>query len=50
MGFDYYVDIHIEVDGKLTVDERHNISHIAKDKLLKGGLRITNVLVYVEPV
>lgn len=50
MGFDYYVDIHIEVDGKLTVDEGHSIAHLVKDTLLKSDLRITDVLVHVEPI
>lgn len=49
MGFDYYVDIHIEVDGGLTVTEGHRISHLVKDTLLKSGLRVINVLVHVEP-
>jgi cation diffusion facilitator family transporter len=49
MGFDYYVDIHIEVDGDLSVTEGHRISHLVKDKLLEGDLRVTDVLVHVEP-
>ncbi|HSV11697.1 MAG TPA: cation diffusion facilitator family transporter [Hanamia sp.] len=49
MGFDYYVDIHIEVDGKLSVTEGHRIAHLVKDALLESNLRITNVLVHVEP-
>src|SRR5690606_29079738 len=49
MGFDYYVDIHIEVDGQLTVTEGHCIAHLVKDALLKSKLRVTNVLVHVEP-
>jgi len=50
MGFDYYVDIHVEVDGKLTVAEGHAIAHRVKDKLLASNLRITDVLVHIEPV
>ena len=49
MGFDYYVDIHIEVDGKLSVTEGHRIAHLVKDTLLESSLRVTNVLVHVEP-
>lgn len=49
MGFDYYVDLHIEVDGTLTVDEGHRIAHIVKDTLLKSDLRVIDVLVHVEP-
>ncbi|WP_018613865.1 cation diffusion facilitator family transporter [Segetibacter koreensis] len=49
MGFDYYVDLHIEVDGEFSVTEGHRISHLVKDALLKSDLRVTNVLVHVEP-
>lgn len=49
MGFDYYVDIHIEVNGQLSVTEGHSIAHEVKDALLESKLRVTNVLVHVEP-
>lgn len=49
MGFDYFVDIHIEVDGHLSVTEGHRIAHLVKDALLQSNLRIQNVLVHVEP-
>lgn len=49
MGLDFFVDIHIEVDGDQTVREGHNISHQVKDALLKSKFRIINVLVHVEP-
>jgi cation diffusion facilitator family transporter len=50
MGFDYYVDLHIEVDGKISVDEGHRIAHIVKDMLIRSDLRVTDVLVHIEPV
>lgn len=49
MGFDYWVDIHIEVDGNLSVTEGHSISHLVKDAILNSSLRVLNVLVHVEP-
>ncbi len=49
MGFDYYVDLHIIVDGQLSVTEGHRISHLVKDIILKSDLRVTDVLVHVEP-
>lgn len=49
MGFDFFVDIHVEVDGELTVTEGHEIAHEVKDALLNSNLRISNVLVHVEP-
>jgi divalent metal cation (Fe/Co/Zn/Cd) transporter len=49
MGFDYFVDIHIEVDGALSFTEGHRIAHLVKDALLESKLRVVNVLVHVEP-
>lgn len=49
MGFDYYVDIHIQVDGHLSVTEGHDIAHEVKDTILKSALRVTDVLIHVEP-
>ena len=49
MGFDYFVDIHIEVDGQLSVTQGHTISHLVKDAILNSSLRVLNVLVHVEP-
>jgi cation diffusion facilitator family transporter len=50
MGFDYFVDIHIQVDGSLSVTEGHAIAHAVKAQLLESNLRIKDVLVHVEPV
>jgi cation diffusion facilitator family transporter len=49
MGFDYYVDIHIEVDADLTVSEGHRIAHLVKNAILGSGSRVMNVMVHVEP-
>ncbi len=49
MGFDFFVDIHIEVDGDLSVKEGHQIAHLVKDSIVKSNLRVLNVLVHVEP-
>jgi divalent metal cation (Fe/Co/Zn/Cd) transporter len=49
MGFDYYVDLHIEVDGTISVDEGHAIAHKVKDAILRSDRRFTNVLIHVEP-
>jgi cation diffusion facilitator family transporter len=49
MGFDYFVDLHIEIDPEITVAEGHRIAHIVKDKLLASGLSIKDVLVHIEP-
>ncbi len=49
LGFDYYVDLHVIVDGKLTVAEGHEISHRVKGTVINSNPRIANVLVHVEP-
>jgi cation diffusion facilitator family transporter len=49
MGFEYYVDLHIEVDPHITVFEGHEIAHRVKTALLDSTLRIYDVLIHVEP-
>lgn len=49
MGLEYYVDLHIEVEGKLTVEEGHEIAHRVKDEIMHANNRIKNVLIHVEP-
>ena len=34
MGFSFYVDLHIVVDGELTVREGHLLSHQVEDEIL----------------
>jgi cation diffusion facilitator family transporter len=49
MGFDYYVDLHIKVDGSLSVSEGHRIAHLVKNRILQDNLSIKDVLIHVEP-
>ncbi|MGB9291440.1 MAG: cation diffusion facilitator family transporter [Terracidiphilus sp.] len=49
VGFSYYVDLHIVVEGTLTVRQGHNIAHDVEDAVLQRVPRITEVLVHVEP-
>jgi len=48
-GLEFFVDIHIEVDPKLTVAEGHRIGHQVKDRLLAEFPAIRDVLVHLEP-
>ncbi|MBF0490225.1 MAG: cation transporter [Candidatus Omnitrophica bacterium] len=48
-GLQLFVDIHVEVDGKLCVMEAHDISHHVKDTLIAAPLGIVDVLVHIEP-
>lgn len=48
-GLEYFVDIHIQVDARLTVDEGHRIGHRVKDHLLGKFPTLRDVLVHLEP-
>jgi cation diffusion facilitator family transporter len=49
MGFDYYVDLHVVVDGDLPVRRGHRIAHEVKDALKAAYPRVADVLVHIEP-
>jgi cation diffusion facilitator family transporter len=49
-GLVLIVDIHIEVDGELTVRVGHDIAHAVKDRLVHSELPILDALVHVEPL
>lgn len=49
MGFDYFIDLHVIVDGNLPVRDGHLIAHNVKDSLLKSKLRIADALIHIEP-
>ena len=48
-GLSYLVDIHVQVDGSLSVVAGHKIGHDVKNALLASALRITDVSVHIEP-
>ena len=48
-GMVYIVDLHVEVDGKLSVFEGHEISHQLKDFLMIQLPEIADVLIHIEP-
>jgi divalent metal cation (Fe/Co/Zn/Cd) transporter len=50
-GLSHLVDIHVCVDGELTVREGHAIAHAVKDTLLASEPHaITDVAVHIEPM
>lgn len=49
MGLDYYVDMHIEVDGTLNVVHAHRVAHQVKNKLKTSDLAIKDALIHIEP-
>lgn len=48
-GVNYLVDLHLEVDGAITVFDGHEIAHMVEDKLKSCGLGIIYVSMHVEP-
>jgi cation diffusion facilitator family transporter len=48
-GLDLLMDIHVIVDGDITVREGHDIGHAVKDRLFASHLPISDVVVHVEP-
>jgi cation diffusion facilitator family transporter len=48
-GLGLFVDIHVEVDGDLTVRRGHEIAHAVSSHLKSSSLSIQDVVVHVEP-
>lgn len=49
VGMRYFIDLHIEVDGGLSVSAGHSIAHRLKDKLIERIPQVADVLIHVEP-
>ena len=49
MGFEFYVDLHVIVNGALSVREGHRIAHDVKSAILKACPGVADVLVHIEP-
>ncbi len=49
MGLSFYVDLHVGVEGDISVREGHRIAHAVKAAIQEANPRIAGVLVHVEP-
>jgi cation diffusion facilitator family transporter len=49
VGFRYYVDLHVVVNGNETVRQGHSIAHNVENAVLRGMPSISHVLVHIEP-
>jgi len=49
MGLQYYIDMHVIVDGNITVHKGHQISHNVKNKLVNSFPNVSDVLIHIEP-
>lgn len=48
-GLHLALDIHVVVDGELSVRHGHDIAHLVKDRLLASPHHINDVTVHIEP-
>ena len=48
-GLQYHVDLHLEVDGEMTVRESHEIASLVRHAIKDGLSWVADVLVHVEP-
>lgn len=49
MGFSYYVDLHVTVDGALSVRHGHDIARQVRQTIRKSYPNVAEVLVHIEP-
>ena len=49
MGYGYWLDMHVEVDGGLTVAVAHELSHTVKDAIRAKLPRVLDVTIHIEP-
>jgi cation diffusion facilitator family transporter len=49
VGMRFYIDLHIEVDGTLSVKEGHDIAHRLKARLRSDLPEVADILIHVEP-
>jgi cation diffusion facilitator family transporter len=50
VGYQYFVDMHVEVDPEMSVLRSHEIAHAVKDKIRDGIPAVCDVLVHIEPL
>lgn len=49
MGLSFYADLHVGVNGDISVREGHDIAHRVKRAIQEAEPRIADVLVHIEP-
>lgn len=50
MGYQLFVDMHLEVDPQMTVLRSHEIAHEVKDRVREAMPSVSDVLVHIEPL
>ena len=50
MGYQFYAEMHVEVDPQMTVLQSHEIAHEVKNRVREKLPRVSDVLVHIEPL
>jgi len=50
MGYQFFVDMHLEVDPQMTVEHSHRIGHEVKNKVRAEIPSVRDVLIHIEPL
>jgi cation diffusion facilitator family transporter len=50
MGYQFFVDMHVEVDPQMTVENSHRIGHEVKNKVRAQIPSVRDVLIHIEPL
>ncbi len=50
MGYQFFVDMHVEVDPQMTVKNSHRIGHEVKNKVRSEIPSVRDVLIHIEPL
>jgi len=49
VGYQYFVDMHVEVDPLMTVLRSHEIAHVVKNRIRTQIPSVCDVLIHIEP-
>lgn len=49
IGLGYFMDIHVQVDGRMSVADGHRIGHDVQRAILEAELGVGDVVVHIEP-
>jgi len=49
MGYEYWLDMHIEVDGGLSVAVAHELAHTVKDAIRRKLPQVLDLTIHIEP-
>ena len=49
VGYQYFVDMHVEVDSQMTVQRSHEIAHDVKNNIRAKLPAVCDVLIHIEP-